>query len=155
MQTFHNSPGKTALSNCGHLYCYYLLSVYYRPTSWATLLCYLILSSQHSMLQSSLLSLLLFSRSVMSNYLDSMNCSMPGSLSFTMSQSLLKLVSIESVMPSNHPILCHLLLLLPSTFPSIRVFSNESALHTVASLLEFQLQHQSFQCLFRVDFLQD
>ena len=51
------------------------------------------------------------------------------SLSFTVSQSLLKLVSIESVMPSNHLILCHPLLLLPSIFPSIRVFSNESALH--------------------------
>ena len=45
------------------------------------------------------------------------------------SQSLLKLMSIESVMPSNHLILCHLLLLLPSIFPSIRVFSNGSVLH--------------------------
>ena len=43
--------------------------------------------------------------------------------------SLLKLMSIELVMPSNHLILCHLLLLLPSIFPSIRVFSNEWALH--------------------------
>ena len=51
------------------------------------------------------------------------------SLSITNSQSLLKLMSIESVMPSNHLILCHPLLLQPSTFPSIRVFSNESALH--------------------------
>ena len=50
------------------------------------------------------------------------------SLSVTNSQGLLKLMSIESVMPSNHLILCHLLLLLPSIFPSIRVFSNESAL---------------------------
>ena len=50
------------------------------------------------------------------------------SLSFTNSQSLLKLGSIESVMPSNHLILCHPRLLLPSIFPSIRVFSNESAL---------------------------
>ena len=48
-------------------------------------------------------------------------------LSFTISQSLLKLISIESVMPSNL-ILCWSLLLLPSVFPSIRVFSNESAL---------------------------
>ena len=47
------------------------------------------------------------------------------SLSFTISQSLLKLMSIESMMPSNHLILCHPLLLLPSIFPSIRVFSNE------------------------------
>ena len=50
-------------------------------------------------------------------------------LSFTISQSLLKLMSIESVMPSNHLILCHPLLLLPSTFSIIGVFSNESALH--------------------------
>ena len=50
------------------------------------------------------------------------------SLSITNSQSSLKLMSIESVMPSNHLILCHPLLLLPSIFPSIRVFSNESAL---------------------------
>ena len=50
------------------------------------------------------------------------------SLSFTISQSLLKLMPIESVMPSNHLILCHPLLPLPSIFPSIRVFSNESAL---------------------------
>ena len=50
------------------------------------------------------------------------------SLSFTISQSLHRLVSVESVMLSNHLILCHPLLLLPSTFPSIRVFSNELAL---------------------------
>ena len=50
------------------------------------------------------------------------------SLFITNSWSLLKLTSIESVMPSNHLILCHPLLLLPSVFPSIRVFSNESAL---------------------------
>ena len=48
------------------------------------------------------------------------------SLSFTISRSLLKLMSIESVMPSNHLVLCHPLLLLPSIFPSFRVFSNES-----------------------------
>ena len=51
------------------------------------------------------------------------------SLSITNSQSLLKLISIASVMPSNHFILCHPILLLPSIFPSIRVFSNESVLH--------------------------
>ena len=50
------------------------------------------------------------------------------SLSITISQSLLKFMSIESVMPSNHLILCHLLFLLPSIFPSIRVFSIESVL---------------------------
>ena len=51
------------------------------------------------------------------------------SLSFIISQSLLKLMSIESVMPSNHLILCRPLLLLRSIFPSIRVFSSESAIH--------------------------
>ena len=53
---------------------------------------------------------------------------MPTSLCSPNSWSLLKLMSIESVMPTNHLILCHPLLLLPSIFPSIRVFSNESAL---------------------------
>ena len=52
------------------------------------------------------------------------------SLSITNSRNLLKLMSIESVMPSNHLILCHPLLL-PSIFPSVRVFSNESVLHTM------------------------
>ena len=51
------------------------------------------------------------------------------SQSFTISRSLLKLMSIESMMPSNHLILCRPLLLLPSVFPSNRVFSNESTLH--------------------------
>ena len=57
-----------------------------------------------------------------------MDCSQ-ASLSITNSQSLLKLTSIESVMPSSHLILCHPLLLLPPIPPSIRVFSNVSALH--------------------------
>ena len=57
-----------------------------------------------------------------------MDCRPQASLSFTISWSLLKLMSIESVMPSNHLILSHPLLLLPSIFPSIRVFFNELAL---------------------------
>ena len=57
-----------------------------------------------------------------------MNCSMPGFPTFIISQSLLKHMSIESMMPSNYLILCHPLLLLPSIFPSIRVFSYELAL---------------------------
>ena len=78
------------------------------------------------------------------------------SLSFTISWSLLKLMSIESVMTSNHLMLCCPLLLLPSIFPSIRVFSNESALQL------FALGGQSIGALasalilpmiFRVDFL--
>ena len=62
------------------------------------------------------------------------------SLFITNSCSLLKLMSIESVMPSYHLILCRPLLLLPSVFPSIRISS-----HQVAKVLE--LQHQSFQCV--------
>ena len=58
---------------------------------------------------------------------DPMDCSTPGFLSFTISWSWLKLRSIDSVMPSSHLILCRPLLLLPSIFPSIRVFPNESA----------------------------
>ena len=58
-----------------------------------------------------------------------MDCSTPGLPSITNSQSLLKLTSIESATPSDHLILCCLLFLLPSIFPSTRVFSNESVLH--------------------------
>ena len=57
-----------------------------------------------------------------------MDCSTPGFLSLTTSQRLLKLMSIESVMPSNHLFLCRPLLLLPSIFPSIRVFASEATL---------------------------
>ena len=60
---------------------------------------------------------------------DPMNCSTPGSLSITNSRSPPKPMSIELVMPFSHLILCCPLLLLPSIFPSIKVFSNESALH--------------------------
>ena len=70
-------------------------------------------------------------------------CNTMTSLSFTISWSLLKLMSIELVMPSNHLVLCYPLLLLSPIFPSIRVFSNESALCIVAKVLELQLQHQS------------
>ena len=66
--------------------------------------------------------------SVMSNSESPWTAACQASLSITNSQSLLKLMPIESVMPSNHFILCHPLLFSPSNFPSIRVFSNESAL---------------------------
>ena len=80
------------------------------------------------------------------------------SLSFTISLSLsltlLKLMSIESVRSSNHLILCCPLLLLLSIFSSFRGFSSESSSsHQVVKVLELQLQHQSFQWIFRVDFL--
>ena len=80
-----------------------------------------------------------------------MDCSTPG---LPVHHQLPKLMSIELVIPSNHVILCHPLLLLPSIFPSIRVFSKGSALR----ILEFQLQHQSFNeypglISFRMDWL--
>ena len=62
------------------------------------------------------------------------------SLSFTIFRSLLKLMSIDSVIPSNHLALCHTLLLLPSIFPNIRVFSNESVIHIR------QPKYWSFSC---------
>ena len=69
-----------------------------------------------------------FSHSVMSDSVTPWTAALQAFLSITNSRSLPKLTSIESVMPSNHLILCHPLLLLSSVFPSIRVFLNESAL---------------------------
>ena len=71
---------------------------------------------------------------------NTMDCSMPASLSTTISLSLLKFMSIEWVMPSNYIIFCHPHLLMPSIFPSIRVGSS----HEVEKILELQLQHQFF-----------
>ena len=73
---------------------------------------------------------------------DPMNRSTPGLPVHHQPRSLPKLMSIKSVMPSSHIILCCPLLLPPSIFPSIRIFSNSSS-HQVAKVLE--LQHQSFQ----------
>ena len=72
--------------------------------------------------------LLWFSSSVVRDSATSWTAAHQASLTFTISWSLVKCVSIESVMPSYHLILCHPLLLLPSIFPSITVFSNESVL---------------------------
>ena len=72
--------------------------------------------------------MLLFTHSVMSDSATPQTAACQASFSFTISQSLLKFMFIHSMMPSSHPVLCHLLLL-PSVFPSIRVFSNKSALH--------------------------
>ena len=74
------------------------------------------------------------------------------SLSFAISQSLLKLMSIELVVPSNHLILCHPLLLLQS-FPASGIFQRVGSSHQVDKALEPQFQHQSFQWKFRTDFL--
>ena len=67
--------------------------------------------------------------SVMSTLCDPWNAACQVSQFFTIFQNMLKLMSIESMMPFNHLVLCHPLLLLPSIFPSIRVFSNESVIH--------------------------
>ena len=81
------------------------------------------------------------------------------SLSITNCQSLPKPMSIQSVMPSNHLILCHPLLLLSSVFPSIKVFSNESALHirwpkywSFSFNISPSTEHQGLIC-FRMDWL--
>ena len=71
---------------------------------------------------------MLFSCSVVSNFFYPMDCSMPGFPVHPIFQNLLKLMSIELVMPYNHLVFCCPLYLLPSIFPSIRVFSNELAL---------------------------
>ena len=68
-----------------------------------------------------------FSHSVVSDSVTPWMAACQASLSITNSRSLLRLMSIESVMPSNHLIVCHPFLLLPSVFPRIRMFSNESA----------------------------
>ena len=73
--------------------------------------------------------LLLFSHSVTSDSATPWNAGRQASLFFTIFQSLLKLMSIELMMPSNHLILCRPLLLLPSIFPIIRAFPNESVFH--------------------------
>ena len=72
---------------------------------------------------------MLFSHSVVSDSATPWTEAFQASLSFTTSQSLLKFMSIESIMPSSHLVLCHPFLLLPSIFPSIRDFSNELAVH--------------------------
>ena len=70
-----------------------------------------------------------FSCSIMTNFVTPWTAAHQASQSVTNTRTLQKLISIESVMPSNHFILCRPVFLLPSIFPSIRVFSNESALH--------------------------
>ena len=96
----------------------------------------------------------------MSNSLQSMSnpwtTAHQASLSITNSWGLHKLKSIESVMLSNHLILCHPLLLLPSIFPSISgSFQMSQLFASGGKVLEFQLQHQSFQSIFNTHFLKD
>ena len=87
------------------------------------------------------------------NFVTSWTAAYQAPLSFTISWSLLKLMSIESVMPPNHLAFCHLLLPLPSMFLSLGVFSNETALNQVSIILDLQLQHQHLQWIFMTDFL--
>ena len=75
------------------------------------------------------------------------------SLPLKVTSAISRPMPIESVMPSNHLVLFCPFLLLPSTFPSIRVFFGVGVLHPVAKVLELQLQHSFFQWTFRVDFL--
>ena len=107
-------------------------------------------SSQVGCLLFQIASSVQFSHSVVSNSATPWTAVCQSSLSITNSRSWLKFMSIESVMPSNHLILCHPLLLPPSIFPSIRVFSNESVLPTrcpnysaSASVLPVNTQDQS------------
>ena len=88
---------------------------------------------------------LLFSHQVVSDSATSWTATCQASLSFTMSQSLLKLMSFDQVMPSNYLILCHLLLLLPSIFPSIRVSAFILMLNCAVS--KFQIQKDCLSCL--------
>ena len=108
----------------------------------------------HSCILSPCFSSVQLSRSVMSNSATPWTAAHQAYLSITNSWSLLKIMSIKSVMPSNHLILCHPLLLPPSIFPSIGgLFKWITSSHQVVKVLEFQLQHQSFQWIFRTDFL--
>ena len=87
---------------------------------------------------------------------DPKDCSRPGFPVHHPTPGAYLNTSIESVMPSNHLILCHPLLLLPSIFPSIRVFFQwVSSSRQVAKGLELKFQHQSFQRIFRTDLLKD
>ena len=95
-----------------------------------------------------------FSCSVMSSSAIPWTTACQASVSIANSLRLFKFTSIESVMPSNHLILCHPFLLLPSIFPSIWVFSNKSVF-CIRWPRYLELQHQSFQWIFRTDFLED
>ena len=132
---------------------------------WVSIPCVYENQTLISSYQEKLLSI--FSKTEHTLVVQSLNCvwlfatpwtaALQASLSFPISQSFLRFMSIESKMPSNHLILCHPLLLLPLIFPSISIFFFQwvSSSHQVAKALELQLQHQSLHWIFRVDFLLD
>ena len=111
---------------------------------WKSVFC-LYISPAHPSLQ---LSSVQFSCSVVSDSVTEWTAACPASLSITNSWSLLKLMSTESVMPPNDLTLCHPLLLLPSIFPSIWAFSNESVFHISPSRWPL-IFHISIVCLFQ------
>ena len=96
---------------------------------WYQFFCMLSFKPAFTLSSFSLITSVQFSYSFMSDSATSWTATHQASFSINNSQSLLKLMSTVSVMPSNHLILCHPLLLPPSMFPSIRIFSNESVLH--------------------------
>ena len=100
-----------------------------------------------------LFSVLLFSHSVMANSVTPWTAAHQASLPFTISLSLLKLMPIESVMLSNHHILCCPLLFAFNLSQHQGLFQWVGSSHQVARVLELQLQHQSFPWKFRVNFL--
>ena len=81
-----------------------------------------------------------------------MDCNTPTSLSYTLSQSLLKFMSTELMILSNHLILCCALLLLPQSFSTSESFPVRRLFTLGANVIELQLQRQSFQCIFRLTF---
>ena len=93
------------------------------------MLCYFLFVQQSKIATCIHISQLVQSLSCVRLFMTPWTTALQASLSITNLRSLPKLMSIELVMPSNHLILCHPLLLLPSIFPSIRIFSNDSALH--------------------------
>ena len=96
---------------------------------------------------------LLFSGSVVSDFATPWTAASQASLPFTTSQSLLKLMSIESVMPSNQLVLCRPLVFLPSVFPSIRVFSNESVLWSGGQSTGVSATSSALPMNIRIDFI--
>ena len=128
---------------------FYIHAIWCEICLWFTSFSMVISKSIHIAANGIQFSSVQFSRSVVSNSLRPHE--LQHSLFITNSRNPPKPMSIESVMPSNHLILCHPLLLLPSIFPSL--FKWVSSSHQVAKVLEFHLQHQSFQWTPRTDLL--